>query len=133
MSAAPRYAAAPGQDGRPYRPARSGLDGQALEFLFVVWRAPRIAPVEQPLLDLEDRVQYVLDVVAVAVDLEAGRRKLGQRVAHLEPHLARDRLDPITVELLEAPQNLVRGVEHAVEGIAALIVPPNLLFQLFDC
>src|SRR5215510_14368827 len=55
-----------GQDGQP----GGQLHGQALELLFVVRRAPRLSPVEQALLDLKDRVQHVLDMVAVAVDLE---------------------------------------------------------------
>src|SRR2546423_9024843 len=91
-----------------------------------------MTPAKQPLLHLENAVQGLLDLLGI---LERLLALLGQRLDGLFQLLAdrlRDRLDPIPVHLLEAPELLVGGAQHAMEGVPAIVLATDLRLQLLD-
>src|SRR5437868_5501967 len=83
------------------------------------------APPEEALLDLEQAVQRVLDLAAVAQRLPELEWNDGREVADLGADRLRHRLDSVSVHLLEAPQDPVGGREHPVEGVASPVLAPQ--------
>src|SRR5438105_12474119 len=98
--------------------------------LLFVRSVARVLPAEEALLDLEDRVQGLLHHLGVPEGVDDRLRDLPQFLPNRVPEVARNRPDPVAVHLFELPQNTVGRVQHAVERIPALVVPPDAILQL---
>src|SRR5438105_1705046 len=112
--------------GRLWSPGSLAGRPALLFFRFVA----RVLPAEEALLDLEYGVQGLLHHLGVPEWIDHRRRDLPQLLPNRVPEVARNRPDPVAVHLFELPQNTVRRVQHAVERIPALVLPPDAIFQL---
>src|SRR5207244_10446757 len=77
-------------------------------------------------------VGSVLRLALVEHGLRALNRHRARHLAQLWPYFLGDRRDTVAVQLFEAPQQAVGGLEHAVKGIAAPVLPAHRGFLLLD-
>src|SRR5919109_1203208 len=108
----------------------AGSAHQPLELVLLVCRPLRVTPAEKAILDLEERVQHLLDLVAVPKNLDAGDGQLRQGLPNAFAHVLRYGLLTVPIHLLEPPEDTVGGMQHPVEGVPAVVFPPDLVFSV---
>src|SRR5438477_9358398 len=104
----------------------------AVEVVVFLERPLWVAPAEKPLLHLEDAVKSLLDLLRVTERLFALFRKLLDRFPQLFSDGARDHLHAIPVHLFQPPELLVGRAQHAMEGVAAIVLLPNFRLHFLN-